>query len=187
MMNSIKPLGLINKLRPTRLVLDGYFLTSYFVLQALSILRDLIPPVEVQDQSTCFMHVRRGDFLSPENSKNYRYLDIGYYSEAISRFSKERVSCVVLVTDDVEYCETSLIPALRRSHPHLRFELSAKSSAIEDFRLLLGASMLICANSTFSALAALINEECEVVMPGKWFVEPSFRPYSIHRPDSIIV
>lgn len=179
--------SIFHRLRPTRLVLDGYFLTSYFIIQTVNLLKDLMPPVVPQDVSTCFMHVRRGDFLNAENAKNYRNLEVGYYSEAISRFSNGGVSNVVLLTDDRRYCQETMIPALRHTHPNLRFEVSESSSPVQDFQLLLGASMMICANSTFSATAALLNEGCEVVMPSKWFFEPSFKPYSIHRPESIVL
>jgi hypothetical protein len=106
------------------------------------------------------MHVRRGDYL---NVASHLISDTEFIDSA-KRFSG-LVSNVVILSD-------SELP------PHFKAALDPcfgqvlvlnGIDAFSSHRIMRGARVLICSNSQFSLIAALLNRQAMVLLPKQWF------------------
>jgi hypothetical protein len=105
------------------------------------------------------LHVRRGDFLSLQNS--YTILDKNYYNKALDLFDKNIK--IVVFSDDIEWCKSNL------DYKNMVF---INSSSILDLYSMSLCSGNIIANSTFSFWGAFLNKKNpKVVTPKRWFTE----------------
>lgn len=105
------------------------------------------------------IHVRRGDFLLPQNSKKHATMDINYYRKAMSMFPKD--TKFIIVTDDRKWCEENFT----------NVDYSG-GDLIGDFKTLLSASKgVIYGNSSFGYFGALLNPNKDklVVACKNWY------------------
>ena len=122
------------------------------------------PSKKIQQLEFVSIHVRRTDYLAL--SDIHLNLDIAYYEEAISHFSKEK-SIFLIFSDDVEFIQREPL-----------FKNLVNKYIITDdqddeycFWLMAACDHNIIANSSYSWWASYINSNPNklVVSPSKWF------------------
>lgn len=88
------------------------------------------------------IHYRRGDYI---NNKFYTDLSkTNYYEKAMALFPKEEF---LIFSDDIRWCKDNLKG---------NFSFS-EGDEITDFNLMASCKAIICANSSFSHMCAIIN------------------------------
>ena len=109
-----------------------------------------------------FIHVRGGDYV------NHHFHDLKldeYYRRAIAEFSPD--TQFVIFTNDVPYAQTRpWISGIQHSFIH--------ENELDTMLLMSKCAGCICPNSTFSWWGAFLNPNRKIVMPDKWFNDPSF-------------
>jgi hypothetical protein len=116
------------------------------------------------------LHVRRKDYLLPQNRKVFAICDVDYYRAAISLIS-ERIKDVrfYVFTDSPDWVEHGLLL------DYCNYEIIRHNSDLlnpNDMRLMSLADHHIIANSSFSWWGAWLNPSVKkiVVAPKVWFV-----------------
>lgn len=151
-------------------VLSGYFQSEkYFAPYAEQIRREFmlppsylhIPPLAARGE-TVSVHVRRGDYLSPELRDHHPPLTMEYYRAAMARFPGARFQ---LFSDDPGWCLLNFRDA------GYKVEISTGHTAPEDMALMASCDHHIIANSSFSWWGAWLgrNPGKRVVAPAAWF------------------
>jgi hypothetical protein len=176
--------------------LRGYFQTyKYFeYLQEKGLFPEvtLIKPSEwfhdmatqIRQTKPLIMHVRRGDYLKPENDF-IGVLSAEYFVEALSqlRCHKELSTRPVWIfSDDIPRAKHDF-----KNHdlgPHMWIEQPEASDAAETLILMgLGAG-IVTSNSTFSWWAATLGRTNYVVAPSPWFKDHE-EPLDLIHPEWI--
>lgn len=108
------------------------------------------------------IHIRRGDYDNHYHPHQQRE----YYYEAISRFDPD--AKFVVFSDNIDAAIEMLGTAdnveYREGHDYL-----------SDFALMKNCGHFICANSSFSLMAAILSEnpDKKIICPKKWFGGPA--------------
>ena len=113
---------------------------------------------EPKQNNFCAIHVRAGDYVDDPNAYHPRCSE-EYYKEAIKLMPAD--TQYIVFSDDLEFAKKRVgIKALYLS-----------GNYIDDFRLMKRCKHFIIANSSFSAMAALLADhpDKKVVAPSKWF------------------
>jgi hypothetical protein len=134
---------------------------------------DLPPSKIIEELNFVSIHVRRTDYLSL--SDIHLNLDLAYYEEAISHFSKEK-SIFLIFSDDVEYIQSEpLFQSLMNKY------IVTNQDDEYGFWLMSACHHNIIANSSYSWWASYINSNPNklIVCPSKWF-GPKGPVYKIH-------
>lgn len=175
-------------LRPqTNVWLKGYWQSErYFADCAETIRNDLrivTPPSaenarrldDIAASPAISLHVRRGDYLLPQNQAVYATCSEQYYARALeavaSKLAQEPV--VYAFSDDPEWVRNNLpLPFEKRVMAH-----NGREGDYEDMRLMSACRHHIIANSTFSWWGAWLNPSPDkiVVAPATWFISPKTR------------
>jgi len=150
------------------IMLYGYFQHEGYLGQyADDFIRSLsLPHSQSQDlQNTCFIHVRRNDYLDPRVAKVH-YVDLSeYYPKAIEYVRSKRPDVrFLLFSDDVDWCrEQSMFQGMDVCE-----EPREVDALVVMSRCKVGG---IAANSSFSWWGAFLNRSPEkiVVFPSQWF------------------
>lgn len=98
------------------------------------------------------IHVRRGDFLKPENARLYPLLTLDYYKTAISRLQLAPKKIVV-------FCESPIFDSASFSGIEVIQVHNYGLSDFEEFLLFSLFQNKVIANSTFSFWSAIINHQ----------------------------
>lgn len=108
------------------------------------------------------IHYRAGDYDTDDNGWHPR-CSKEYYEQAIDMFPKG--TTFIIFSDDVD--EAAKVLGLKRVDPSEKLP----KTYIDDFKLMKRCKSFIIANSSFSAMAALLGEhpEKKVIAPSKWF------------------
>lgn len=142
----------------------------YFIRRHL-LPSELTAPVGSRGR-TLTVNVRRGDYYSdPDLRVRYAFDIAGYVDQALARAVDVggRVDQVLVVSDGIEWCRTSLDGLLSRDGAQVTYA-SAADSPMDHFRTVCTSSRIIGTNSTFSYWAAYVSNvlygrESQVVMP----------------------
>lgn len=176
----------------TNVWLEGYWQSERYFSDASDAIRDdlrIITPPSAENEKhlrdiaaspAISLHVRRGDYLLPENQSIFTTCSRTYYDQALelisARMSTQPV--VYVFSDDPEWAR-ELLP--------LRFEKrvmghNGRDADYEDMRLMSACRHHIIANSTFSWWGAWLNPSPDkiVVAPERWFADPA-----IKNPDTV--
>ncbi|MEK6829645.1 MAG: alpha-1,2-fucosyltransferase [Nanoarchaeota archaeon] len=154
------------------IVLDGYFqsekyfkeykeeLQNLFLSDAhISLIREKFK--DILNNTTCSIHVRRGDYLNFSNIHPVQ--NMNYYMKAIKSMPKETV--FLIFSDDIEWCKNNFpdIPE--------KFICIEGQKDFEDLYLMSLCNNNIIANSSFSWWGAWLNknENKKVISPSSWF------------------
>ncbi|WP_269931602.1 alpha-1,2-fucosyltransferase [Aminobacter sp. HY435] len=118
------------------------------------------------------LHVRRGDYLLPENQTLFAACTESYYARALELIASEmRAEPLVYVfSDDPAWARDNLsLPFEKRVMGH-----NGRDDDYEDMRLMSACQHHIIANSTFSWWGAWLNPAPDkiVVAPATWFIDP---------------
>jgi hypothetical protein len=110
------------------------------------------------------IHYRAGDYDLDDNGWHPR-CSKEYYQEAVKQFHKG--TTFLLFSDD--YKEASYV--FDNIHDEISIYASLAESYLDDFKLMKRCKSFIIANSSFSAMAALLGEhpDKKVIAPSKWF------------------
>lgn len=125
---------------------------------------------KIKENNSVAMHIRRGDYLNPEQSKMYVNVPKDYYERAIHYIESLTSGIMIYVfSDDIEWCRdefggrenTFFIDSTVGGDQHI------------DFELMRNCSHFVMANSTFSWWAAWLcdNPDKIVVGPKNWYVD----------------
>jgi hypothetical protein len=150
--------------------LNGYFQSEKYFNDFEKETRDLFSySIEVDketqnlldNENTCSIHIRRGDYLKSPN--HHPTQDMNYYMKAIKKMPKNSV--FLIFSDDIEWCKSNFpdVPE--------KFKFIEGNKDYEDLYIMSQCNNNIICNSTFSWWGAWLNgnKEKEVVMPSKWF------------------
>ncbi|MBX3624851.1 MAG: hypothetical protein KF892_07565 [Rhizobacter sp.] len=121
-------------------------------------LQDLLDPADARPYMC--LHVRRGDYL---NVASHLVSDAEFVGLA-RRFAGLIQRVVILSDSDVP---ADFVSALQPHFDHV--EVCAGIDAFASHRIMRGARVLVCSNSQFSLIAALLNPEAMVLVPRQWF------------------
>jgi len=122
--------------------------------------------------SSVFLHIRGGDYVG--NPGHDIGLD-GYYQRAIAHFPDAHF---LLVTNDLEYAMSR--PCL----VGLKYTLVMESE-LDTLYVMSQCSGGICANSSFSWWGAYLNPHRKIVMPDRWYRDPSYATEGYYFPGVI--
>lgn len=120
----------------------------------------------ILSKNTCAIHVRRGDYLEPEQLENQGLMEIQYYKKAWDRITDHQPIgslTTVVCSDDIEWCKEKF----RNSNT---FFIEGENEIIDLFIMSKCKHNIIC-NSTFGWWAAWLNKnpDKKVVAPRQWF------------------
>jgi len=129
----------------------------------------------------CALHVRRGDYLKPENAEWHGLCSPTYFKQAI----QEQDSCRnFFFSDDVDYLSENFADV-----PNFVDASSLIKDEIDEFLIFRKFSKIVISNSSYSYLAGLLGalntEGSKVICPHPWFKfnleHPDFPPKWISR------
>jgi len=143
-------------------LLDGYFQSeryfpSYRIQPAI---------LERPRTQSVFLHVRRGDYLSPYTA-HHRVGLLDYYRRALSLL--DPCASIVVCSDDIAWCR-NVLPRMYSIAQHRWIFLDCGDT--ETLSIMGSCIGGICANSTFSWWGAYFSERREVYMPDTWGFPP---------------
>ena len=121
-------------------------------------IEDILP--EIFHKNYLCIHIRRGDYV---NVATHMVSDDDFIE--IARKVTGLISGVVIVSDSI--ISDSFRQAILGMHQNALF--LDKVDAVTAHRVMRNARVLICSNSQFSLVAALLNRSALVIMPKKWF------------------
>lgn len=117
--------------------------------------------VDMSNDNTCSIHVRRGDYLNHPN--HHPTQNMNYYMKAIKQMSKD--SIFLIFSDDIAWCKANFpdVPE--------KFKFIEGNTDYEDLLLMSLCKNNIICNSTFSWWAAWLNDnpDKKVIAPSVWF------------------
>jgi hypothetical protein len=153
---------------PDGVSLSGHMQSEKYFKHCISMVRHYL---RMKDESKtmgefCAVHIRRGDY----DDKYHTVLKRDYYAEAVKQFPKETI--FILFSDDQVAAE-ALFDSLDRP-----YAISASSySYLKDFASMKTFPGFICANSSYSLMAAILSEtpDKKIVCPSQWF-GPAWTP-----------
>ena len=133
---------------------------------------------EPGQQNYCAIHYRAGDYIDDPNAYHPRQ-STEYYLGAIKRMPEG--TRYIVFSDDIQAAKQRLngLDAIYRCGHYL-----------EDFKLMKKCKHFIIANSSFSAMAALLADHHEkiVVAPAKWFgPNVDISPKDIYHQNWIVI
>jgi hypothetical protein len=139
--------------------IGGHLQSPKYFAHCMDTVRYYMRMKDEDPQDFVAIHWRAGDYTAGADSYHPR-MEMDYYIQAMQQFNLG--TKFMLFSDD--------IPAAKLMFGD-RVKYSESQNYIEDFRLMKGAKGYICANSSFSALAAVLSEAPNKIMvfPKLWF------------------
>jgi len=161
----------------TDMYLTGYFACEKYYADILPKLRKQIrfkPSPKQENQKTALemtkhnsvaIHIRRGDYLNPENQALFGNICTEEYYESAIDYISQRVDAphFYLFSDDSEY-----IMSKYKGDNYTHINWNKREDSIYDMYLMSCCKNIICANSTFSFWGARLNGN-----EGKIMVRPA--------------
>ena len=161
--------------------LDGYWQTEKYFSSIEDIIRKIYSfPKDNEERNikikqimrntnSVSVHIRRGDYLSPEVLKLYgNPCNVEYYTKAMEYFRKRYPNVQFFVfTNDVEWVKEKF-----QNYDNITFiDWNQGTNSFRDMELMSYCKHNIIANSSFSWWAAWLNKnpEKKVVAPKIWF------------------
>lgn len=119
------------------------------------------------------LHLRAGDYgQSHYNRQQLGLLHLDYYRAACSQLQAQEPLPWLVVSDDYAAARRLCSGLQRPGQPDLRFlddQLGGRDTPQQALQALLHAQTLVCANSSFSAMAAYVGQASSVYAPRPWF------------------
>jgi len=117
---------------------------------------------EIKDimNECCFIHVRRGDYLSLQHV--YRVLPTSYYTNAINIMKDKGFKRFAVLSDDINWCRQHFVG------DEYKFFHGDQS---DDLSIMIGCTGAIMANSSFSWWGSYLGNKSLTIAPNKWFNE----------------
>lgn len=132
------------------------------------------------------IHYRAGDYIDDPNAQHPR-CSREYYAEAMKQFPEG--AHFWIISDDNKEAVRIISPMLP---PKSKMNFGGGGGYINDFKLMKRCKSFICANSSFSFMAALLGEHPgkKIVMPSRWFgsqMPPEFTTHDIYPEGAVII
>lgn len=137
--------------------LNAHFQSEKYFEHCMEMVRHYFRMVDEPEQNEYVaIHYRAGDYDADSNGYHPR-CSREYYEAAMALFPGEKF---MFFSDDLNEA-MRLFPG----------ELASTGTYIDDFKLMKRCKSFICANSSFSHMAALLGEhpDKKIVMPRRWF------------------
>jgi hypothetical protein len=114
----------------------------------------------INNDNTCSIHIRRGDYLKLPN--HHPVCDIDYYVEAMKKMGNDKY--YIIFSDDISWCKENL------SFLNNKIFIEGNTD-FQDLYLMSKCKNNIIANSSFSWWGAWLNTNKDkiVIAPKKWF------------------
>ncbi|HTK19650.1 MAG TPA: alpha-1,2-fucosyltransferase [Mucilaginibacter sp.] len=123
---------------------------------------------DISSNEAVSLHVRKSDYLNPQNKKIYSDCDLSYYQNAVELIKiRHPKAKFYIFSDDFDWVSKNL----PFNCEHLIVNLN--NTPVEDIYLMSRCKHNIIANSTFSWWGAWLNNHPDkiVIAPEKWFVD----------------
>lgn len=129
------------------------------------------------------IHYRAGDYINDPNAQHPR-CSKEYYEEAMKLFP---VGTKFMLFSDAPVDWSIIMGGFGDVNLHRK-----SASYIDDFKLMKRCHSFICANSSFSYMAALLGEhpEKKIIMPSRWFgsqMPPEFDTKDIYPEGAVVI
>ena len=126
----------------------------------------------IQQTTAISVHIRRGDYISPENLALHGICSNDYYRQAIERMAQEVSNPKFFIFSDDMAWVKSHFPI---HYPHEFIDQNHGGDSFNDMRLMSSCQHHIIANSSFSWWGAWLNPNPEkvVIAPKNWFASLS--------------
>lgn len=188
-------LSLLNNKTIEAVLLDGYFQDEFYFFGCGDLIRkefkvlldhypdDSLCSLRDSDQNTVSIHLRRGDYLSPENLKALGICEPGYYQEAISIIeSLVPDPHFYIFSDDPDQADR-LFYKLLKYKTNVSAIINHKDPEHKDLvelSLMTQCKHFILANSSYSWWGSYLSDSPakRIIAPRKWFNDESLSQLS---------
>lgn len=160
--------------------IDAHMQSYKFFSHCIDHIREVFRMRDEPEQSDCVaIHYRAGDYIDDPTAQHPR-CSKEYYETAMLEFPAD--TKFLVFTDGKQ-------DWLNKMGNKFYF---ADGNYLEDFRLMKRCKSFICANSSFSFMAALIGQhpDKKIIMPSRWFgssMPPEFDTKDIYPQGAIII
>lgn len=163
------------------ILMQGYYQYLPTIQPILPFLRDslyknllkFVQPFPIEEGTSGFVHVRRGDFLNPEQARFHRVQPVEYYELGmqILEFKNPSITKWFIFSDDTTWCSTSF----KKKNIVILSNMNELQTLYCMINCKAGA---VISNSTFSWWGAILGEHNNVVYPKNWYGDknPSLFP-----------
>lgn len=139
---------------------------------------------EIRGNNSVAIHIRRGDYLKPEN-KAYAVIRDDYYVKALDYLQERNCGLKIYIfSDDIEWCkgEFSQVPDVTFIDDDI------SGNPYVDLELMRNCKYFIIANSTFSWWGAWLSERKGKVMiaPDMWYGERMDDDFNVNVRSAIL-
>jgi hypothetical protein len=166
---------------PRRIICHGFFQQAKHYLPHRVEMRDwfacALNPLE-RDAGNVVFHVRTGDY------RHYGWeLPQDYYRRCAAEAKTQYPDAPCKIVTDDHTSSLRYIEVIRNRWPSASIQTNfGEAVALRDFNILLGAKAIVCANSTFSWMAAFLSHAERVWMPHNWQPWGKNNRYDKHKP-----
>lgn len=161
----------------TQMYLSGYFACEKYYADILPELREMIRFPEIADARkrmaneeilkkirnsyAVSVHIRRGDYLQPENAAMFGNICTEKYYESALNYMKEKIEDphFFLFSDDIAYVKEHY-----QGEEYTIVDINHGDDSFYDMYLMSRCEGNICANSTFSFWGARLNARTDKIM-----------------------
>lgn len=130
--------------------------------------KELAQELTQQASNTCFLHVRRGDYLKEPHASFHGNLGLPYYESGSSMIDyMSPLTNYYVFSDDTEWCKNQFPPY---------FKVVEGVNEFESLYLMSLCQNAVIANSSFSFWGAWLGPEQKgnfIIAPKNWFKDPS--------------
>lgn len=147
--------------------------------------RNILIAKKIEKTESVSIHVRRGDYLLPENKIYSDLVDIDYYNEAINIINKKVENPVFFIfSNDIEWCKENL--KIKDAKNMYYIDWNSGKNSYRDMQLMSMCKHNIIPHSTFSWWGAWLNKNPNkiVIAPETWF-NPQYLEIEINTLDLI--
>lgn len=119
----------------------------------------------LNNSDTVAIHIRRGDYLSPQYANWNIFQDYSYFFKSIEYLKKEyNAKTFFIFSDDMKFCKETFI-----GKEYVFVDANTGSNSYLDMYLMTLASHNIISNSSFSWWAAFLKKQDGVVIAPKYW------------------
>lgn len=156
----------------SKTLFDGYWHDKKFYIKQISFKNIILNNInqciynKIVDTNSVSIHVRRGDYLSPQNEKIFGGICTGtYYNKAIAEIEKRLKNIQYFIfSNDIEWCKNNL-----RISGATYIDWNKGHDSVYDLFLMSHCKANIIANSSFSYWGARLGCNNIVIYPHRWF------------------
>uniref|UniRef100_A0A6C0BCB8 Glycosyltransferase n=1 Tax=viral metagenome TaxID=1070528 RepID=A0A6C0BCB8_9ZZZZ len=140
------------------------YIIPFLRISILQNLLKVVQPAPINQETTGFVHVRRGDFLNPDQAQFHWTQPIEYYELGmqILEYKNPNIKSWLIFSDDTDWCATSFT----KKNIIILTDMNELQTLYCMIQCKAGA---VISNSTFSWWGAILGENNKVVYPKNWY------------------